>query len=88
MKLETRSVRLQEDYSSSLSWQRKKKGVFRLPEWYIAKNGGGEEKEDAKPSAAMRQTLNPDASIDYVTGHVMSVFSCNNTGTPGGANFN
>lgn len=51
----------------------------------MKKKGGG--KEDAKSSAAMRQTLNPDASIDYVTGHVMSVFSCNNTGI-NGDNFN
>lgn len=32
-----------------------------------------------KPFATMHQTLNPDASIDYVTQHIMSVFSCYDT---------
>lgn len=46
---------------------------FCLPGWYRL------EKEDVKPFATMHQTLNPDASIDYVTQHVMSVFSCYDT---------
>lgn len=41
----------------------------------------GSKKGRMKPSAAMQQTLNPHASIDYVTQHLMSVFSCNDTVT-------